>query len=251
MSILKRTITAMSKSVSIPPLTLIVAATTSNGIGKDGGLPWPMLKKEMAYFARVTKRVPNNSQPSSIVSEASAQFSDVSTSASQLASQTPQNVVVMGRKTWDSIPPKFRPLPSRTNLVISRQESLSSVTEASLSEGNVLVAKDIASGLEKLASRADEGKTKPVGRVFVIGGSTIYKAALEMESAKHVLLTRVQGEWECDTDFPVEFEGDARWERKGKADLEKFVEEDIESTVLEEEVKGERVKYEFLLYERV
>ena len=44
----------------IPPeITLIVAATTRHmGIGKSGGLPWKGLKQEMAYFARVTKRVP-------------------------------------------------------------------------------------------------------------------------------------------------------------------------------------------------
>lgn len=242
MSILRNAINAMSKSTSTPPLTLIVAATTNNGIGKDGGLPWPMLKKEMAYFARITKRVPKAFQS---VSDAATQISDASSTASQLATQQPQNVVVMGRKTWDSIPPKFRPLPARTNLIISRQDPLSSVTEDALSKGDVLVAKDIASGLEKLASRAE------IGRVFVIGGSTIYKAALEMESAKHVLLTRVQGEWDCDTDFPVELDSDAGWEKKGKANLEKFVEEEMESSVLEEEVKGQKVRYEFLLYERV
>lgn len=248
MSILRNAITAMSKSTPTPPLTLIVAATTKNGIGKDGGLPWPMLKKEMAYFARITKRVPKAFQS---VSDIVSQISDASSSASQLASQEPQNVVVMGRKTWDSIPPKFRPLPARTNLIISRQEPLSSVTEDAVSKGDVLVAKDIASGLEILASRAEQGKTKPIGRVFVIGGSTIYKAALKLESAKHVLLTRVQGEWDCDTDFPVELDLDAGWEMKGKADLEKFVEEELESSVLEEEAKGQKVKYEFLLYEMV
>ena len=43
----------------IPEITLIVAATTRHmGIGKGGTLPWTGLKQEMAYFARVTKRVP-------------------------------------------------------------------------------------------------------------------------------------------------------------------------------------------------
>jgi dihydrofolate reductase len=43
-----------------PELTLIVAATRNMGIGRAGTLPWNGLKKEMAYFARVTKRVPSN-----------------------------------------------------------------------------------------------------------------------------------------------------------------------------------------------
>ncbi|SPQ22326.1 b46ea2bc-b198-4e1c-9e17-e06e857611d8 [Thermothielavioides terrestris] len=43
---------------SLPDLTLIVAATQQMGIGRHGTLPWTGLKKEMAYFARVTKRLP-------------------------------------------------------------------------------------------------------------------------------------------------------------------------------------------------
>ncbi|GAB7349797.1 hypothetical protein MBLNU459_g0511t1 [Dothideomycetes sp. NU459] len=238
-------------SASTPPLTLIVAATAKNGIGKDGGLPWPMLKKEMAYFARITKRVPR----SSAQQQASAKTNNKGTQQSpEPARQQPhQNVVIMGRKTWDSIPPRFRPLAGRTNLVISRQASLPS---ASASAGDVLVASSIAGGLAALAARIEAGEAKPMGRVFVIGGSAIYRAALEMESARHVLLTRVRGEWECDTEFPVELEGSgggggAGWVRRDKGRLEEFVEEELESAVLEEEVKGQKIGYEFLLYERV
>jgi dihydrofolate reductase len=72
-------------------LTLIVAATRSNGIGKGGTLPWH-LPKEMAYFARVTSSAPEGSI----------------------------NAVLMGRNTWESIPDKFRPLRKRMNVVISR-----------------------------------------------------------------------------------------------------------------------------------
>lgn len=223
---------------STPPLTLIVAATVKNGIGKNGTLPWPMLKKEMAYFARVTKRVPS-----------SLNSADATTTSSP--SSTPiQNVVVMGRKTWDSIPPKFRPLPQRTNLVISRQENIDSITPQQMASGDVLVAKDIASGLAALSARAKEGKAKTLGRVFVIGGGAIYKAALEMEEARHVLLTRVQGEWDCDTQFP-DLDGDERWVRREKSELEEFVEENLgESAVLEEEVKGKKHRFEFMLYEK-
>ena len=72
-------------------LTLIVAATTSNGIGHSSRLPW-RLPHEMAYFAHVTSNAPEGKK----------------------------NVVIMGRKTWESIPPKFRPLKDRLNVVISR-----------------------------------------------------------------------------------------------------------------------------------
>jgi dihydrofolate reductase len=75
-------------------LTLIVAATRANGIGKGGTLPW-RLRKEMAYFARVTTHAPEGEA----------------------------NAVIMGRNTWESIPPKFRPLRRRTNVVVSRNAS--------------------------------------------------------------------------------------------------------------------------------
>ena len=76
-------------------LTLIVAATSTNGIGKGGQLPW-RLPKEMAYFAKVTSAAPEGKT----------------------------NAVIMGRNTWGSIPPKFRPLQRRTNVVLSRDKDL-------------------------------------------------------------------------------------------------------------------------------
>lgn len=71
-------------------LTLIVAATVSGGIGHSSKLPW-RLPQEMAYFARVTSNAPEGTK----------------------------NAVLMGRKTWESIPTKFRPLRYRLNVVIS------------------------------------------------------------------------------------------------------------------------------------
>ena len=75
-------------------LTLIVAATRSNGIGQNSQLPW-RLAKEMAYFKRVTTNAPEGSM----------------------------NAVVMGRNTWESIPQRFRPLDKRLNIVISSNKN--------------------------------------------------------------------------------------------------------------------------------
>ena len=72
------------------PLTIIVAATKAGGIGQNGSLPW-RLPKEMAYFARVTSNAPEGKK----------------------------NTVIMGRKSWESIPLKFRPLSKRANIVVS------------------------------------------------------------------------------------------------------------------------------------
>lgn len=72
--------------------SIVVAACRNNGIGKDGKLPWS-LPGDMAQFKRVT---------------------------SQTVDQTKQNAVIMGRLTWNSIPDKFRPLPKRLNVILSR-----------------------------------------------------------------------------------------------------------------------------------
>ena len=72
-------------------LTLIAAATQSNGIGFKSSLPW-RLRKEMAYFTRVTSEAPEGSV----------------------------NAVIMGRKSWECIPNKYRPLVNRANVIITR-----------------------------------------------------------------------------------------------------------------------------------
>jgi dihydrofolate reductase len=94
----------------------------------------------------------------------------------------------MGRKTWDSIPPKFRPLKGRNNIVVSR----SPITDSS-EEG-----KASTSSLQGAIEEAKGG-----GRAFVIGGAQIYKAALERKETKRILLTRILSDFECDTFFPV------------------------------------------------
>lgn len=213
------------------PLTLIVAATPKNGIGKNGALPWPMLKKEMAYFARVTKRVPTASSTSSNPSKAE----------DEQAKPLPRNAVIMGRKTWDSIPPKFRPLKDRTNVVISSQprEKLAGVGE------DVVVSSSILGGLMDLEAAVASGRAPALGRAYVIGGARVYEAAMELEQTKHVLLTRVAREYECDTFFP-DLEGSEVWTRRERKELEEFVGEDVVEGGLEEE----GVKYEFQLWER-
>ncbi|OQO13615.1 hypothetical protein B0A48_01844 [Cryoendolithus antarcticus] len=222
------------------PLTLIVAATAKNGIGKNGGLPWPMLKKEMAYFARVTKRVPMPTNTGSVQSDALK---------SAILEGTRRNVVIMGRKTWESIPPKFRPLKDRTNIVISSQDrrKLGAVPD------EVIVAGSIASGLEALDAAVSAGDALPIGRAFVIGGSSIYKAALDLEQTKNVLLTRIGTEHDCDTFFPIDLEEDSsteRWHRRYNKQLSTFVGEDVNDAQMIETHDGKDIGYEFRLYER-
>lgn len=123
------------------------------------------------------------------------------------------NAVIMGRKTWDSIPPKFRPLQNRLNIVISR-----AATPAALASdddapdpgaGTVVRVSSLGQALSYVTHH-----TARIGRVFVMGGGQIYDQALPQ--AKRILLTSIQKEYVCDTFFGLDPERAAAegWEKK-------------------------------------
>lgn len=132
------------------------------------------------------------------------------------------NAVIMGRKTWDSIPPKFRPLPGRVNVVLSRGgrpavDGLpAAVDEDGHDENNspVLVATSFNEAMSKINARPDRGAT------FVIGGGEIYNIAMKSGLVKRVLYTEVRGlpqDAQFDTFFPELAEGE--WERAPYAEV--------------------------------
>lgn len=94
--------------------------------------------------------------------------------------------VIMGRKTWESIPEKFRPLPGRTNIVVTRQANYE--------------AKDamVADSLE--SARAAAARAEGADKIFIIGGGEIYREALPL--ADRLYLTLVDDIAEADTFFP-------------------------------------------------
>ncbi|UPX21029.1 Dihydrofolate reductase [Ascochyta rabiei] len=221
-------------------LTLILAATPSLGIGKSGGLPWPQLKQEMGYFARVTKRT----WPTGI-SEGDA--------AGQMAEKrTRMNAVVMGRKTWDSIPERFRPLAGRVNVVVTRDtnaftKTLGNGEEQGGRTGNTpspLVASSVSDALQQLQS---DKVGIEVDKIMVIGGASIYEQALKRKEAKHVLLTKIQREYECDTFFSEDLDG-TNWKKASPEELKEFTGEAFEHGT---EVEEKDVRFEFCLYNRV
>ncbi|KAK2004832.1 dihydrofolate reductase [Colletotrichum falcatum] len=213
-------------------LTLIVAATRNMGIGAKGGLPWTGLKKEMAYFARVTKRLPSQAPPDA------------------------RNAVIMGRKTWESIPPKFRPLKGRLNIVISRSHPAWDPSSAPAAAAAATPDADkepikVGSLEQALAFLRADGVASRLGRVFVIGGAQIYEAALRAPEAKRVLLTKVLADFECDAFFPLALsdkgeEGAAGWGKVEKPGLDAWVGEEVEGGEIEE--NGTR--YEFQMWEK-
>ncbi|KAH8176271.1 dihydrofolate reductase domain-containing protein [Sarocladium implicatum] len=198
-----------------PELTLIVAATRSMGIGLNGSMPWKGLRKEMQYFARVTSRVPTEAPAGSM------------------------NAVIMGRKTWDSIPPKFRPLKDRLNIVITRS------APPSLPSHPVPATEPVRVSSLEQALKFAQGQGSTVGRVFVIGGAQIYEAALRLPEARRVLITCIERDFECDTFFPDLKEG---WERRSKEEQMAWTGEEREVVEGEHEEAG--TKYEFQMWER-
>lgn len=95
--------------------------------------------------------------------------------------------VIMGRKTWESLPKKFRPLPSRTNIIVTRQVGYRA-------EGATIV-----DSFER--ARAAAARAEGANEIFVIGGGELYTAALP--HANRLYLTLVDAGAEADTFFPV------------------------------------------------
>ncbi len=135
--------------VTLPRLHLILARAANGVIGRDNRMPWH-LPEDLAHFKRTTLGCP----------------------------------VVMGRKTWDSLPPRFRPLPGRLNIVLSRDTAWQ------------------AEGAQRAAS-LDEALSLCAGQpdVWVIGGAQIYAQALDRAST--AVVTEIDREFEGDAHAPV------------------------------------------------
>lgn len=129
----------------------MIAALARNGvIGKANDLPWH-LPDDMKFFMQTTKG----------------------------------HHVIMGRKNYESLPEKFRPLPNRTSIVITRQHDYKAP--------GCIVVHQLEEGV-KIAAKNDEPE------LFIIGGSEIYKLAMPI--ADRLYLTEINAEIEGDTFFP-------------------------------------------------
>ena len=148
-------------------LSLVAAVARGGVIGRDNTIPW-RLSEDARRFRALTMGHP----------------------------------VVMGRRTWDSLPNRFRPLPGRRNVVLSRDAGWRS------------------HGAERVGSldaalRLLEGAPQ----VFVIGGADVYAGALPL--ADELLLTEIDAEFDGDTTFPpfdaTEFEEASREQHVSEA----------------------------------
>ena len=130
-------------------ISLVAAVARGGVIGHEGAIPW---------------RIPED--------------------ARRFRSLTMGHPVVMGRRTWDSLPDRFRPLPGRQNVVVTRNPDWRA--------DEAVRARSLDDALRVL-----EGSP----RVFVIGGADLYAEALSL--ADELLLTEIDAEVEGDTFFPT------------------------------------------------
>lgn len=193
--------------MSKPVVTIIVAALKPlYGIGYQGSLPW-RLRKEMAYFKRVTTRT---SDPSL------------------------RNAVIMGRKTWDSIPSKFRPLPSRLNIILSRSFDNEVIDE------NLLHAKSVQDSLQLI-------KDKNIERVYVIGGAEIYNEFIKSGLVDNVLLTEIEHTEaeKLDMDTFLKFDVN-QWTKLSKSELIGFTGEEA----IDDDIREDKFVYNYTLWQK-
>lgn len=143
----------------------VLAVDRRWGIGRNNDLPWPRLPGDLKHFARVTSAAPEGRR----------------------------NAVIMGRKTWLSVPPRLRPLPRRLNVVITRGA-------IEVPDG-VEVAGSLDAGLAQAAAHPD------VAGLFVVGGGEIFRHAFAHPACGDVYLTRIEGDFDADTfaDLPPGF----------------------------------------------
>ncbi|TNV77527.1 hypothetical protein FGO68_gene7406 [Halteria grandinella] len=152
--------------------SLIVAVSRNGAIGFEGKLPWPYIPKEMKHFSETT------------------QFIDTD----QVGIPDAQNAVIMGRKTWESIPLQNKPLRNRLNVVLTSQvqqfKQIPKRLEIQKSLGEALTALD---------------KNDNVREVFLIGGTQMFAEALTtyINSCKLLILTRINKDFVGDTFMPT------------------------------------------------
>ncbi len=147
--------------------TIIVAFNRKRVIGKENGIPWH-LPEDMELFKKRTTGHP----------------------------------VLMGRKTWESLPKKFRPLPKRLNLIVSKTYSdspnlfLDSVSDPDV-KGDVA---NVFGSIDKAVTYA--AMMKPGSEIYVIGGGDIYKECLERGLVDRIIASEVDNDVDGDVFFP-------------------------------------------------
>ena len=147
---------------------LIVAVDSDWGISKQNNIPW-RLKEDSNFFNDVTKRQYEKNK---------------------------LNAVIMGKNTWKALPDTFRGLKDRVSIIVSSSMTSEELDNDNITKSESYVVKSLSEGIE-LCNKLD------LGKVFIGGGSSIYKEALEQINIDEIYLTQIKGNFDCDNKFPI------------------------------------------------
>ncbi len=158
--------------------SMIIAVDNANWIWKNNTLAWK-LSADLKYFK------------------------DITTTTSDLWKM---NAVVMWRKTWESIPVKYKPLPDRVNCIISK--TLKTESTDSKIDDFVLYFNSLDHAIEELS------KKENIENIFIIWWASIYNEAMKHKNLERIYITEIDWDFSCDTFVELDlenFEIEKKW----------------------------------------
>ena len=169
----------------MPQYKMIAALCRGGGIGFQGTLPWPKLARDMRFFAEMTS-----------------------------STDTPYNsAVIMGRKTWDSLPDTSKPLKYRDNIIISNRKFTSDdddVLVAGATGGVVVAPRNPCIHYIPHIHQIKES-TADYDVAWIIGGASIYEQVIYSNTIyiDEIYITFVDEHYEFDAAFPLMYQYDS------------------------------------------
>lgn len=174
---------------------LIVAMCKNNGIGFDNKIPW-RISQDMNYFSKKT-------------------------SGDYTGNGIKKNAVIMGRNTWESLPKKYKPLPNRFNIVLTRNtQMLQELDHYDKDKKDIEYVSSVDGAIELCYGGGEKGEKSInkiqnesiVNDIWIIGGSSLYREFIDYDSALSLrnnigissyYITYIDKEYNCDTYFPM------------------------------------------------
>lgn len=179
------------------PISCIFTIDTYGGIGKDGGMPWH-LPTDLHHFKEITS---TRSKPNT------------------------KNVCIMGRKTWESIPDRFKPLSDRINVILSTTLNQDELRSKHMSNDIYVFNMGLKEALTALTTMNN------INKIFVIGGASLLIEAMNLPNLHHVYITRIHDiDFKCDTSISLDSLNDRAIYNKDDSVSKTITEKDITYT---------------------
>lgn len=208
-------------------LAVVLASTPEGGIGNEGALPWEPLKEDMREFHKLTTTVVGNSKTATVsTSDESTLSSAPSLDPLGVLDVAPRrfNAIMCGRRTWESLPRRSRPLAGRLNIIVSATlfETRNSIPLSSGEDvrgprplhhcdhedlfsseqlSNPIVFRSFLDAVEFLQRQT----YMDIDRCFVIGGARMYEECVQHPLCQRIYWTRVLKEFPHDTKLTQRF----------------------------------------------